>query len=158
MKKYILCAVAVVTLLCSLLSCASERDCFGFFKKDFAVLEENDTHGAFGDGAYYLILDCSENRQQAMELVSGWKELAMSEDLELIMYGGERDGTVYGYNLAEQAKMPKVENGYYRFYDRHPNAKYPYDTSDLLKRVSFNFSLAVYDTDSDIMYYFEYDT
>ena len=133
---------------------------FGFKTSAFTVIEEKDTHGGFlGDGTYYLILDCSERKEQATELIKDWKPLPLTENLQLIMYGGEKNGISYdGYNLSEQAKMPEVENGYYCFYDRHPNAKDPHNDSDLLKRASFNFSLAVYDTDSDIMYYFEYDT
>jgi len=156
MKKYILC-LAIIAILCSFLSCTSERDCFGFSKKDFVVVEEDDTHGAFGDGSYLLILDCSTNKQKALELIEGWSTIDdMSEPIDIIMYGEQKDG--WGYNLAEQAKMPRIQNGYYCFYDRHYKAQYPYDATDLLKRASFNFSLAVYDTDSDIMYYFEYDT
>ena len=159
MKKYIL-FIIIAVLLSTLCSCTAATDYFGFTKEDFKVVDEKDSHGGFhGDGAYYLILNCSENKQKASELIEDWKPLAMSEPLELIMYGGEKNGISYdGYNLSEQAKMPEVENGYYCFYDRHPNAKDPHNDSDLLKRASFNFSLAVYDTDSDIMYYFEYDT
>ena len=159
MKKYIL-FIIIAILLATLCSCTAETDYFGFSKKDFEIIEEADTHGGFhGDGAYYLIVDCSKNKQKALELIEDWKPLDMTESLELIMYGGEKDGISYdGYDLSEQAKMPKVENGYYRFYDRHPNAKDHHGDSELLKRASFNFSLAVYDTDTDIMYYFEYDT
>ena len=32
------------------------------------------------------------------------------------------------------------------------------DDSMLLSRYSFNFTIAIYDTDTDILYYFEYDT
>jgi hypothetical protein len=43
---------------------------FGFKTSSFTVIEESDTHGGFlGDGSYFLILDCSENREQAMELI-----------------------------------------------------------------------------------------
>lgn len=135
------------------------REYFGFRKYDFTLLEEQDTHGGFlGDGEYYLILDCSENPKKATECLNGWLELPMNDELELIMYGGEADGTKYSYNFAENAKMPYVENGYYRFEDRARDAEDNTDTSRLTERYSFNFSVAVYDADSDIMYYYEIDT
>ena len=132
---------------------------FGFAKKDFSVIEELDTHGGFhGDGSYYLILDCSENKQDALENVSGWNTLPLSENLALIMYGGHKDGMWYGYNLAEEANIPAIENGYYIFKDRHSDSRDSADDSELFNRHSFNFSIAIYDLDTDIMYYFEFDT
>lgn len=132
---------------------------FGFAKKDFSVIEELDTHGGFhGDGFYYLILDCSENKQVALENVSRWEPLPLSENLALIMYGGHKDGMWHGYNLAEEANIPAIENGYYIFKDRHSDSGGSADDSELFNRQSFNFSLAIYDSDADIMYYFEFDT
>ena len=134
-------------------------DYFGFAKKDFTVVEELDTHGGFlGDGSYYLILDCSDNKEQALEKVQDWNKLPLSENLNLIMYGGEKDGVAYGYELAEEAHMPQIENGCYMFEDRHSESKESRDDSDLFDRYSFNFSIAVYDSDTDKMYYFEFDT
>ena len=43
---------------------------FGFTKKDFSVIEELDTHGGFqGEGSHYLILDCSDDKEKALEIV-----------------------------------------------------------------------------------------
>ena len=138
---------------------SNREEHFGFAKKDFAVVEELDTHGGFvGDGSYYLILDCSNNKEEALKKVEGWDKLPLSENLNLIMYGGEKDGVEYGYKLAEEAHIPKVENGYYMFEDREPESKDSKDDSELFDRHSYNFSLGVYDCDTDKMYYFEFDT
>ena len=132
---------------------------FGFTKKEFSVVEELDTHGGFhGDGSYYLILDCSDNKEKALELVKEWKELPLSENLELIMYGGERNGVTYSYELAKFAHIPKIENGYYIFKDRTSESKDSADDSELFDRHSLNFSLAIYDCDTNKMYYIEFDT
>lgn len=132
---------------------------FGFAKKEFSVVEELDTHGGFhGDGSYYLILDCSHDREKALEKVRNWNELPLSENLKLIMYGGEKDDVAYGCELAEEAHIPKIENGYYIFEDRHSKSEDRQDDSELFNRSSYNFSLAIYDCDTDRMYYFEYDT
>lgn len=103
-------------------------------------------------------MDCSENKGKALEIVNSWNQLPLSENLNLIMYGGERDGMTYGFNLAELANMPTIENGYYCFYDRHSESTDSGSDANLFDRASFNFSLAVYDFDTNMMYYFEYDT
>lgn len=130
---------------------SNTREYFGFAKKDFTVVEELDTHsGFFGDGYYYLILDCSDNKNEALNKVKGWKKLPLSENLERFMYGG--------YESAKKARFPQTENGYYIFEDRSSESTDSTDDTDLFNRHSFNFSIAVYDCDTDKMYYFEYDT
>lgn len=132
---------------------------FGFAKKDFSVVEELDTHGGFhGDGSYYLILDCANNKEEVLKIVKDWKKLPLSENLNLIMYGGEKDGVTYGYELAEEAHIPKIENGYYIFKDRSSESIDTTNDSELFDRCSFNFSIAIYDCDAEKMYYFEFDT
>lgn len=154
----------VATLACLILllvgqtGCGDQKTYFGFSKTDFVVVEEEDDHGGFlGDGVYRLILDCAENREQALEKLGTWRELPLSEDLELMMYGGMRDGTHY-YGSHLEGLLPEIENGWYCFRDRHHESTDSADDSGLLERGSFNFSLAVYDADTDRMYVFELDT
>ena len=157
-------AIIVAIVICFILSSCSttesvQADYFGFKPTEFIVVEEKDTHGGFhGDGSYYLILDCSQNSECAHEIIQGWKELPLSNNLELVMYGGEKDGVSYGYNLAEEAHWPTISNGVYKFVDRHSESVDKLDDTSLLNRYSFNFSVAVYDLDTDTLYYFEMDT
>ncbi len=161
MKRF-LASILSILLLCGLSSCSTQADSkeyFGFDKADFTVVEESDTHGGFlGDGSYFLILDCAANKEQASEDLEGWKPLPLSENLNLILYGGERDGVNYSYDLAEQAGFPKIENGYYYFEDRQDGSLDKSDDSQLFDRGSFNFSVALYDSDTDRMYYLSFDT
>lgn len=151
-------AVCVVLSSCSTIG-GGQAEYFGFRTSVFTVIEEKDTHGGFhGDGSYYLILDCSEKREQATKLIKTWTPLPLSENLQLIMYGGEKDGVSYGYNLAEEAHWPIINNGVYKFVDRHAGADDKSDDTNLLNRYSFNFSVAVYDLDTNTLYYFEFDT
>ena len=132
---------------------------FGFTKKDFSVVEEFEDYGGFPvDGSHYLILDCSSNKKKALEIIKDWNKLPLSENLNLAMYGGEKDGVIYGYELAKEAHMPKIENGYYIFEDRHSESSNSIDDSELFDRYSFNFSIAVYDCDTNKMYFFKFDT
>ena len=105
-----------------------------------------------------LIISVSEKREEATELIRDWTPLPLSENLQLMMYGGEKDGVNYGYNLAEEAHWPVINNGVYKFVDRQIRVGDQSDDSYLLDRYSFNFSVAVYDLDTDTLYYFEYDT
>ena len=50
--------------------------------------------------------------------------------------------------------VPEIREGWYRLIDRHAEA----GKTDLLSRASLNFTLALYDTDTDTLYYFEMDT
>lgn len=150
---YLLCFV----LFFGFTACGTDekRNYAGFGKEDFEVVEEKDTHGGFhGDGTYYLILDCSDNKEKALEIVNGWKEMPLSENLKVVMYGDE----TYNYYFAEEAKIPEITNGYYYFCDRHSDSTDAGDDTNLLRRASFNFTVAIYDSDTNRLYYAEFDT
>lgn len=157
--------ITVILAICLLFSACNlsesqQTNYFGFETSDFTVVEERDTHDGFlGDGSYYLILDCSQNASRAHEVITGWKELPLTDNLNLIMYGGVRNGVIYGYDLAKEAHWPAtIRNGVYKFVDRHSESVNEEDDTNLLDRYSFNFSIAVYDLDTDTLYYFEMDT
>ena len=151
--------IIVTIIVCVVFSSCSTVGYFGFRTSAFTVIEEKDTHGGFlGDGTYYLILDCSERKEQATELIKDWKPLPLTENLQLIMYGGEKNGVGYAYDLAEEAHWPIINNGVYKFVDRHSEAVDKSDDTNLFNRYSYNFTIAVYDFDTDKLYYFEFDT
>ena len=52
-------------------------------------------------------------------------------------------------------KQGHTANGFYRLIDRHSDAG---DGQNLLERASLNVTLAVYDADSDTLYFCEMDT
>ena len=149
---------AVILLLMLLLlndsGCAAQEEIFGLSPQDFTVVAESDSHGGFlGDGLYVLTLDCAQNRDKALETVSVWNALPLSENLQLMLYG-----TDYTDGLAQEAGIPQIDNGWYRFEDRHDQSKDPADDTALFNRFSYNFSLAIYDADADRLYYLEFDT
>ena len=114
----ILCVVGIFVWLINIFESRGVEDSFmGFRKGDFTVVEENDTHGGFhGDGTYLLVLDCSKNIELAMELVKGWKEFPLSENLSTVLYGSDIHG---GVLLKEEGCIPVITNGYYYFCDRN---------------------------------------
>lgn len=124
-------------------------------KELFSVVEEEDTHGGFhGDGTYYLTLDCSQNKEVAMELVNSWNAFPLSQNLQTILYGSKSRSSL----LAEETNIPEITNGYYYFCDRHSESTDASDDTNLFSRASYNFTLMIYDSDTDRLYYVEFDT
>ena len=94
------------------------------------------------------------------EIKSEWKELPLTENLTALVYGLEDETSSIGPYISEdgEALFPKVENGYYYFYDRHSESKDHFDDTNVLSRHSFNFVIAIFDTDTNRLYYCKFDT
>lgn len=156
----------LVCLMLNLTGCAYEvrdaayveRIC-GLDLQYCILVRSEDSHGGFlGDGALIVEFDC-RNCVNAIDLqVKKWNALPLSENLQLIMYGGERDGMCYGYHLAEECGIPEIQNGHYFFLDRHSESDDPANDEELFDRHSYNFTLILYDADSMRLYLFEFDT
>jgi len=122
------------------------------------IITDNDESGFFGDGQYIVLVDCSNNYENVLNQVSSWNTLPLTENLQLIMYGGEKNGTTYLYKLAERSGIPEIKNGYYLFVDRHRESTNMYSDENLFSRHSLDFTLALYDNDTNYLYYYEFDT
>ncbi len=135
----------------------------GLTLPDAAVMETTDTHGGFhGDGTLFCAVDCSA--APAAEQIKAneyWHRLPLKEPLAEMVYGGTRGDTTYAPMLTDengQSVFPPVERGWYFFLDRHAEATDVYDPSGVEDRYSYNFTLALYDEDTDMLYCFELDT
>ena len=124
-----------------------------------------DDHGGFdGDGQSLFIFDLSEGPvpENAFGEEAHWKTLPLSEQLSVLLCGGSLDGLNYSafVTQGDQAWFPEIKNGYYYFRDRHPKASDPYSDTGVLSadRSSMNFTIAVYDTELNLLYYCEKDT
>ena len=62
------------------------------------------------------------------------------------------------YNVDKEMEMPNIENGYWFFLDRHSKAIDKYEYSEMFDRASSNYSIVVFDTDSNTLYYYALDT
>lgn len=60
-------------------------------------------------------------------------------------------------NMYERYSIPNIENGYYYFADRQ-NGVFNHDDNNLNDRISWNFTLAILDIDTNMIYYYELDT
>lgn len=125
----------------------------GFSKNDFIVVEAHERPAP--EGISYYILDCSGNREKAYENMKGWETLPLSQNISVLLYGGEIDGMMYSGDISESAHIPKIKHGYYCFIDKLQSGKNKHSDAELLDSVSFNFRLAIYDADTDMLYYME---
>ncbi|BCN31098.1 hypothetical protein [Anaeromicropila herbilytica] len=80
-----------------------------------------------------------------------WNSLPLMESLNLLIYGGSKNNTEYMYHFANEVGLPEIKNGYWKFINRNKN-------TDLLNYSAYNFSLAIYDSDNNILYFFRIDT
>lgn len=114
------------------------------------VISENDSHEGFhGDGLYFSEIKFSDDSTlERIKTNTKWHKLPLSKNLNEFIYEPLDDGI----------KMPKITNGYYYFYDRHSESSNPYDDTELLSRGSYNFTVMIYDCDSDTLYVCREDT
>ena len=121
----------------------------------FAKMEEKDTHGGFhGDGeAFVKVYFSNEQAEKFINRInenSHWSKLPMPERLQKRV-SNARD---------KEMKIPNIANGYWFFENRHTKAKDKYNYSEMFdsNRASSNFSVAVFDTDTNILYFYALDT
>lgn len=113
-----------------------------------AIVSKDDTHGGFhGDGTTFIVVDCSKiDVIKEMQNAAGWKELPLSDSSRNLIY------------TFCDLPFPEITNGYYYFCDRHREAAGIYDDTKVTERSSLNFTIAVYDSDTGMLYYSRVDT
>ncbi len=113
------------------------------------MLSETDSHGFHGDGALLRVLQFEDDTvSEALSESTQWQDLPLSENLNTFIY----------QPYDSEVTIPAITYGYYSFYDRHAESQDPQDDTQLLRRASFNFTLAIYDADTQRLYLLEYDT
>ena len=111
------------------------------------------THSGFhGDGEYFAHIYCKDMNEK--QLSKNWKKLPLSEAIkELTNYKYTYDSdhkTMY-----ERYNLSSITEGYYFFLNRNNN-KYDYVSKN--NRIPSNYTIAVYDLNNNIIYYYELDT
>ena len=174
-KQRILSMMAALALLLSACGGGSARsvqdEIAGALDLDLSgceVVSSWDDHGGFhGDGTAFAELNCSHTGVLNQIKEDGnWKAFPLDKTAQSLVYGvTEQTGTeetgimVYQtgpYLTGEEGDplVPEIREGYYRLIDRHAKA----GETDLLDRASLNFTRALYDTDTDTLYFCELDT
>ena len=126
-------------------------------KIDVSAAEEisaTDTHGGLhGDGTSYIVLKFSDD--SLLGQIQGnerWSALPLNRTAKALAYGISEDGNHIGPYLGN-IELPEITKGYYCLIDRQGEKE-----TDLLERASLNFTLGIYDTDTDTLYFCEVDT
>ena len=123
-----------------------------------------DTHGGFqGDGNTVVTMSMAGDALLPQILSSpDWHPLPFTENLTAIVYGIRSETSSIGPYITVDdsgtAAVPQITNGYYFFLDRHSQSTDPKDDTNVLSRASFNLTVAIYDCDTEILYYLEFDT
>lgn len=118
-----------------------------------SIVEKKDTENGF------MSLKITDTKT-VEEIKSEWKELPLTENLTALVYGLEDETSSIGPYISKDGVVlfPEVENGYYYFYDRHSESTDHFDDTNVLDRHSFNFVIAIFDTDTNRLYYSRFDT
>lgn len=119
----------------------------------FAKIEEKDTHGGFhGDGEalikVYFSYKQAEKFIRKIDKNIHWNKLPMKDILQ----------TCINNNTTDEISVPIIENGYWFFLDRHSKATNKYNYYDMFDRASSNYSIAIFDIDSNVLYIYSLDT
>jgi len=127
------------------------------------VISKSDSHGGFhGDG--YTVIEIQLNDTSISDQIKDnedWNTLPLTENLTALVYGVQTESSSVGPMIHSgdgAPVIPEVENGYYYFLDRHSQSTNPEDDSGVLDRASYNFTIAIFDTDQQTLYYMELDT
>lgn len=130
--------------------------------KGCKVKENIDTY-FLGDGEVYMTLDCSNKSEYITKQMSNWNRLPLSKNLKIELYGGYEDENTYRAGILEDNEdyyMPVIPNGYYYFVDKQNKETEKHSDKYLLDddRYSYNYYIAIYDIDTNKLYYIEDDT
>lgn len=118
---------------------------------------EEDTHGGFhGDGETYVVIQFYDEDDFKIPESGFWHQLPLSENIYSFLYDYEHHSQLREMISGEW--IPQVENGAYFFFDRNDGSISQSNDEYLLTRGAFNFILAVYDAENQILYYYELDT
>ena len=118
-------------------------------------IEYEDTHGGFhGDGFLVAKIKFEEKKSEKILLQiknnPNWKPLPLTKNTEIALYQFS--------GLAEKVNMPKTDKGYWLLIDRFGGEIIGNNDTELLSRSAANFTAGIYDSENNILYYYELDT
>lgn len=125
------------------------------------ILEEEDDHGGFfGDGIKIVKIEI-KNKWFISELEnsSEWKA-QISKEIEGFLYGLEEGDCEYGPFVSDEDDIPLIptfSHAYYFIKNRNSDSR-DLKGTELLEFPSANVTIAVYDTETSVLYYCEYDS
>ncbi|MDO4617171.1 MAG: hypothetical protein Q4B03_06915 [Lachnospiraceae bacterium] len=159
-KKLSTLTLVFVIILCAFCACGRE------VVNDQAILKKightelktvssniTDTHGAFhNDGVTFAVIELAEDSAAALtaDITASpdWTGYPMNETVQTLVSNV--------LNKNDYIHIPEISNGYYQLVDRHADKNS--DDDEFLSRSSYNFTLVIFNTDTNTLYYCEFDT
>lgn len=169
MKKIFTIITAIILIL-SLLGCSgSKSDDENIFNniglnivenENTTLITKKEREPSFhGDGIDFYVYEFKNSDEilKQVEENKEWKNLPLRENINSVVYGGNGYSPFVtdddGHKL-----IPPIKNGYYYFYNTSEDAKDKTDDTYLKNAFSYNFIIAIFDTDTNMLYYVKLDT
>ena len=157
MKKigYLLFAIIISLLM---VSCAQSDKSRVSDELNLKLVKANqimkyDDHGAMGDGTRFMTFEFDSNDTlNQIKSDSNWNKFPLDKTTKTLMYGDEKTSS-YVTDNNSRPLFPEISEGYYMLIDRQEDK-----SQNILNRPSSNFTLAVYDTKTNTLYFAEIDT
>lgn len=157
----------VLVFVFSLVACGAQSpqdmvsEALGVDASTGSTMSSMDTHSGNGDGVSCVVLhyDGDEMIKQ-IKADTAWKPFPLDETVQTLVYGVSDETSSTGPFLTDEdgeTLVPAIQNGYYRLIDRQAEPGKATGT-DILNRASFNFTVGLYDTDTNTLYCCELDT
>jgi len=148
----------IAMMLLLLKGCDSVRydDVLGIRSDSVRIVSVYDDHGGFhGDGVRVETVFCPEDAFcGAISDRAEWRPLPLSADVKQLL----RRFFPFLTEEIRGALISVPQDGYWFFRDRHDKAVDSTDVSAAIGRSSYNFSFAIYDLKTQMLYYLEIDT
>lgn len=157
----------VLVFVFSLTACGSQdpqeivSEALGVDASTGSTMSSMDTHSGNGDGTSFVVLhfDGDEMIKQ-IKADAAWQPFPLDETVQTLVYGVSDATSSIGPFLTDEdgkALVSEIANGYYRLIDRQVEEDQA-TGADILNRASFNFTVGLYDTDTNTLYCCELDT
>lgn len=157
----------VLVFVFSLAACGSQEpqeivsEAIGVDASTGSTMSSMDTHSGNGDGTSFVVLhfDGDEMIKQ-IKADAAWQPFPLDETVQTLVYGVSDATSSIGPFLTDEdgkALVSEIANGYYRLIDRQVEEDQA-TGADILNRASFNFTVGLYDTDTNTLYCCELDT
>ncbi len=160
--------IILAALLVLLLAACGDVGPEGDISKELGVdmsggelISYTDDRGGFPyEGSRYAVIRFSDDSAlRQIESDPRWEPLPLSETAFTLLYGGEGEIYSVGPLVSDgegNALVPPADRGYYMIVDRQTEGGTA--GPELLSRPSYNFTLGLYDSNSDTLYFYTLDT
>lgn len=166
MKKIFI--VIVALLIIPLFGCSRDNDESIFYNiglnkvenENIKLITKKERKSSFnGDGEDFYAYEIKNSNKIIKQIKEkkDWKKLPLSENISNIVYGNN-GYSPFIIDKEGNKLIPYIKNGYYYFYNTSEDAKDKTADTYLKNSYSYNFIIAIFDTDTNMLYYAKLDT